>query len=271
MASFSPWGAGFLKRLGVHTHLPAIVDTKMGTVDSIMSQVDDTTLLKTVDRNIPYSKQVVEKTQKVELDTVVDSSSNTVDTTSTDDRTFSLSTKPKQVCVWTAEWMLKRLKEEKNEDLLMAQLKTFIHSKKSVEASTETADKLVKLPDEEAIGILTEFQNPPKYIRGTRGNQLNLSLSVTTLDTHQTYAVKALLDSGCTGSAIDAGFVKEHSINTKKMHVPIPVYNTDGFHNSGGPIKEYVELIVRIKEHIERLILAVTNLGKVRFLLGMNG
>ena len=89
-----------------------------------------------------------------------------------------------------------------------------------------------------------------------------MSLSITTLDTHQTYAVKALLNSGCTGSAIDAGFVKEHGINTKKMHVPIPVYNTDGSHNSGGSIKKYVELIVRIKDHIERLMLAVTNLGK---------
>ena len=67
------------------------------------------------------------------------------------------------MCVWTAEWMLKRLKEEKNEDLLMAQLKTFIHSKRSIEASTETAGKLVKLPDEEAIEILTEFQNPDSY------------------------------------------------------------------------------------------------------------
>jgi hypothetical protein len=268
VARCSSWGTGFLKGLEVHTHLPATVDTNMGTIDSKKSQVDNITLLHTVDRTPPYSQLVVEKIQKVGLDTVVDSSSNTVDTISTDDRTFSLLPKPKQVCVWTAEWMLKRLKEEKNEDLLMAQLKTFIHPKRSIEASIETVSKLVKLPDEEAIGILAEFQKPPRYIRGTKGNQLDLSLSVTTLDTHQTFAVKALLDSGCTGSAIDAGFVKEHGINTKKMHVPIPVYNTDGSHNSGGPIREYVELIIRIKDHVERLLLAVTNLGKSKIFIG---
>ena len=122
--------------------------------------------------------------------------------------------------------------------------------------------KLLSMPESEAIDVLQELKQPKRFIRGYKGNQLDLDLTLITLDTHQSISTKALLDTGCTGSAIDKEFVKKNGIVTQKLPVSIPVYNADGSHNSGGPIHEYVELIVRIKDHIERLMLAVTNLDK---------
>ncbi len=73
---------------------------------------------------------------------------------------------------------------------------------------------------------------------------------------------KALIDSGCTGSAINQAYVDKHNLDTKKALITIPVYNTDGTCNQGGDITEFVELSITIGDHRERINLAVTNLGK---------
>ncbi len=73
---------------------------------------------------------------------------------------------------------------------------------------------------------------------------------------------KALINSGCTGSAIDQAYVKEHNLDTKKALIPIPVYNANGTCNQGGDITEFVELSMTIREHRKHIDLAVTNIGK---------
>ena len=52
------------------------------------------------------------------------------------------------------------------------------------------------------------------------------------------------------------------------MARPIPVYNTDGTMNSGGPISEFVEMKVKIQDHVERMEFAMTNLGKSAMFIG---
>jgi hypothetical protein len=42
-----------------------------------------------------------------------------------------------------------------------------------------------------------------------------------------------ILDSGCTGSCIDREFVRKNNIQTKKVLLPIPVYNADKSLNEG--------------------------------------
>ncbi len=79
---------------------------------------------------------------------------------------------------------------------------------------------------------------------------------------------KALIDSGCTGSAINQAYVEKHNLDTKKALIPIPVYNADGTCNQGGDITEFIELLMTIGEHHERIDLAVTNLGKKDIYLG---
>lgn len=85
---------------------------------------------------------------------------------------------------------------------------------------------------------------------------------------HQILNTKVLIDSGCTGSAINGAYVCEHNLNTKKAMVPIPVYNTDGTHNQGGDITKFIKLCITIGEHHERIDLTITNLGKKDIYLG---
>ncbi len=81
-------------------------------------------------------------------------------------------------------------------------------------------------------------------------------------------STKALIDSGCTGSAINQAYIEKHNLDTKKALIPIPVYNADGTRNQGGDITEFVELSMMIGEHCERIDLAITNLGKKDIYLG---
>ena len=115
--------------------------------------------------------------------------------------------------------------------------------------------------------IPVEWMQDMHFVRGTRGNQMDVTLQITTLDTQAVHTVTALLDTGCMGSSIDSGFVKKYGINTHKLFAPIPVYNADGSHNSGGPITDYVELHVKVQDHMERLMFAVTDLGKSKIFL----
>ncbi len=79
---------------------------------------------------------------------------------------------------------------------------------------------------------------------------------------------KGLLDSGCTSSAINRSFVNEHRLETRKVAVPIPVYNTDETRNAGGDITDFIELRMTIGDHTEHIDLAIMNLGKKDVYLG---
>jgi hypothetical protein len=87
-----------------------------------------------------------------------------------------------------------------------------------------------------------ELQGPKRFIRGHKGNQLDINLVATTLDNGRKFEIQALLDSGCTGSCIDSKWVKDKGITTHKYLRAIPVYNADGSMNLGGSIAEFVEL-----------------------------
>jgi len=81
------------------------------------------------------------------------------------------------------------------------------------------------------------------------------------------HSVKALLDSGATGNFIDRDFVRTKGINTRSFSCPIPVYNVDGSPNEAGQISEVVDIVLRYKTHAERMLLAVSSLGKQNMIL----
>ena len=142
------------------------------------------------------------------------------------------------------------------------------HQKRSKEVSHETIAELNALLDENVILALNELKEPKKYIRGTGGQQLNLKTQIRTLDDRRTFAVTALIDSGCTGNCIDSGFVTARNIATKKVACPIPIYGADGTPSASGTISEYVEIEMQVNDHRERITLAITDLGKEDIFLG---
>ena len=81
------------------------------------------------------------------------------------------------------------------------------------------------------------------------GKQLELLLTVSSLG--REIDVHALVDSGCTGSCIDARFVSHYQIPTKCYPNPLKVFNADGSDNEGGLITDYIELNMMINDHKE--------------------
>lgn len=100
---------------------------------------------------------------------------------------------------------------------------------------------------------------------------MDVKLVVTTLDTQDTYQIKALLDTGCTGSLTNREFINWNQIKAQKLRSLIPVFNANSTPNSGGFIIDYVEIQMTIQNYSEMIIFAVKNLGKPNFFLAMTG
>jgi len=101
-----------------------------------------------------------------------------------------------------------------------------------------------------------------------RGTSLLLLVEIRTTDTSKLHSVKALLDSGATGSFIDRDFVHSKGMNTWTLSHNIPVFNVDGSPNKAGQISEVVDVVLWYKTHSERMLLAVSRLGKQSLILG---
>ena len=98
---------------------------------------------------------------------------------------------------------------------------------------------------------------------------LRLKVQLQTTDTGETHGAETLLDCGAQGEFLDTEFVAENKIPTRKLTAPIPVRNVDGTPNEHGPIREVADLIVRYNGHSERVVFAVTRLGKEKMILGL--
>jgi len=95
-----------------------------------------------------------------------------------------------------------------------------------------------------------------------------LPIEIGTTDTSKVHSVKALLDSGATGNFIDKDFVHTKGISTQSISCPIPVFNMDSSPNKAGQISGVVDVVLRYKTHSERMLFAVSNLGKQSMILG---
>ena len=80
--------------------------------------------------------------------------------------------------------------------------------------------------------------------------------------------VHALVDPGCTGSFIDEGFVERYKIPTMDLPEPADVLNADGSKNEGGQMTRYVEVVLQIEDHEERIRLPVLTLKSANVFLG---
>ncbi len=122
----------------------------------------------------------------------------------------------------------------------------------------------------DALWWLEELRQPKRYIStlSRKGKDLTIDIQIETLNNRTKVTTTALVDSGCTSSAINRAFVKKHNIPTHATAAPIPVYNADGTCNQGGSITQYAEIRLVIGDHIERIDLAVTELSDRQIFLG---
>jgi Retroviral aspartyl protease len=85
--------------------------------------------------------------------------------------------------------------------------------------------------------------------------------TIITTEDGDSFPVRALLDPGCTDSAIDRNFVQREGLETKLLPVPKTSHNADGSTNSGGSITEYVSVRLDVNGHSDLWYLVVTNLS----------
>jgi len=100
-------------------------------------------------------------------------------------------------------------------------------------------------------------------------NSIRIPVHLKTTDTLEEVNTNALVDCGATGDFIDEGFVERAKIPTRNLSQPIPVFNVDGSLNEAGSITKVADMIMTYKGHSERILLAVTQLGKQDTILGM--
>jgi hypothetical protein len=167
----------------------------------------------------------------------------------------------------TAMWVAQRLAESPQEQR-KGILGLWVHPKRQAEVTDETIEEINALSDEDAMEALKELRRPIQYIRKQGGQQMNFEARLQTLEDGQIFLIKALLDSGCTGSCISRDYVRDNQIPTKRTPRPIPIYNADGTLNKDRSITEYVEMRMIVQDHIERIRLAVSNIGRNEVFIG---
>ena len=134
---------------------------------------------------------------------------------------------------------------------------------------TEEAVVLLNnLTDKDVLRALRELKQPRHHIRRMSGQQLDIEVKVQMLDDVRTFPLKALLDSGSTGSCISRKFVNNNEIWTRKTAMPVPVHNADGTLNRNGSIIDCIFLRLSIRDHMEQLEFAVANLGMHDLFIG---
>ena len=169
----------------------------------------------------------------------------------------------------SALWAARRLQEDKPESAI-AILRNWTHTKRAQEAMYEMLATLNGMDDDQVVQALDELKSPLYYVRSSgRRQQTILPVVLHTMEMPQReFPVRALLDSGCTGSCIDEDFVRSNGIVTRKTALPIPVYNADGSTNAAGSIKEFVDITMSFGDHREQIALTVAKLGTAPLFIG---
>jgi len=103
-----------------------------------------------------------------------------------------------------------------------------------------------------------------------QGTSLLLPVEIGTIDTSKLHSVKALLDCRATESFINRDFVHSKGMNTWTLSCNILVFNVNGSPNEAGQISKVMDVVLCYKTHSERMLLAISGLGKQSLILGYN-
>ena len=177
----------------------------------------------------------------------------------------SIRDKNQKLKPYSAPWMMRQIWNHPKEGEL--QLKIYAHITHEENVDQTLIQQLNDLEEEDALWYLRKIKEP-RWINANGHREIDLEMTITTLDTEEKFDVKALLDSGCMSSAISKRFVKEHQINTIKLPRAITATNADGTINAGGKITDMVRLKVKIQDHEETMELTVADIGKKDIFIG---
>ena len=118
-----------------------------------------------------------------------------------------------KVKAWTPEWVFRRIKEQTTSQAL-ADLTTYTKKGNQKELTGEVVQELRRMAKEDTIWYINLLHSEPKRVIATGKHQMDLKGSIQRTDTGEQISIKALLNSGCTGSCIDEAFVDKNGIET---------------------------------------------------------
>lgn len=140
---------------------------------------------------------------------------------------------------WATKW-IKNVCDHIDTKRAKAHLKIFVHESQRPEINNEIVEEIKLSTLVESHFMLRELQHKPRFIHQSyTKNTLDITTSILT-DNGKILSTKALIDSGCTGSSIDAAYIKQNHIPTHQLPRKIPIYNVIGTPNSRGPISFFV-------------------------------
>src|SRR5258705_5359655 len=115
----------------------------------------------------------------------------------------------------------------------------------------------------ESVSLLPPAVTPPSiYVLSKSAHTLNMSVELRTTTSLRSVSTSTLLNSGVTGMFVNWAFAQKHKLETHPLPNPVPVHNVDGTPNENRSITEEVEVILQYGQHMEKVCLAVANLGQ---------
>src|SRR6267143_6826722 len=109
--------------------------------------------------------------------------------------------------------------------------------------------------------VLNSLEKGPRCIM--------IPIHLNTTDMLEEVNSEAMVDSGATGDFINEEFVERAKLPTRRLSAPVLVYNVNGSLNEAGSIDRVVDILMTYERHSERILLAITKLGKQSLILGM--
>ncbi|KAI0313350.1 hypothetical protein OF83DRAFT_1065639, partial [Amylostereum chailletii] len=123
----------------------------------------------------------------------------------------------------TAQWTLRCLREDKSENAI-AILRIWTHYQCRNEATYEVIKKITGMGDKLACQALLELflslTTPMQFIRSSSAKEQTVIPTQLVVDSKRIVKALALLDSGCTGLCINAKFVQDNHIATRRTARP---------------------------------------------------
>jgi len=144
------------------------------------------------------------------------------------------------------------------------------------ETNTDTSEPIdtpiTSAPDRKALSQKPKWEKRlPKQLSTNTldayGISIILPIEISTTDTSEVHFIKVLLDSGAIGNFINKDFVHIKGMSTWSISCPIPVYNVNSSPNEAGQISEVVNVVLYYKTYSEKMLLAVSSLGKQSIIL----
>jgi len=144
------------------------------------------------------------------------------------------------------------------------------------ETNTDTSEPIdapvTSAPDKKALSQKPKWEKRlPKQLSANtldaHGISIILPIEISTTDTSEVHSIKVLLDSGAIGNFINKDFVHMKGMSTWSISCPIPVYNMNSSPNEAGQISEVVNVVLYYKTYSEKMLLAVSSLGKQSIIL----